>query len=115
MLLPQEIEVWYVIPAIRKELAEILLKKGLKQKEVAKLMYVTPSAINQYFKNKRAKEIVFNKAIKKEIQASANKLIQKKTCSILEIEKICKILEKTGFIIFLQKKFNERCKKCKYI
>ena len=36
MKLPQEIDVWYIIPAIRREFAKGLLKKGLKQREIAK-------------------------------------------------------------------------------
>ena len=34
-LVPQEVELWYVYPSLRKEIANIMIKQyGLKQKEI---------------------------------------------------------------------------------
>ena len=63
MKLPQEIEVWYVIPAIRREFAKGLIKKGLKQREVARMLGVTDAAVSQYFSSKRGSEVRFNQRI----------------------------------------------------
>ncbi len=49
---PQEIEVWYILPAIRRELAGIL-KKKFSQREVAQILGITPSAVSQYVNKKR--------------------------------------------------------------
>ena len=38
LIFPQEIEVWYVLPAIRKQLALELIKQGLTQSQVSKLL-----------------------------------------------------------------------------
>ena len=54
--LRQEIEVWYVIPAIRKEIAKGLVKKGLKQRAVARKLEITDAAVSQYFNSKRGGE-----------------------------------------------------------
>ncbi len=50
---PCEIVVWYVIPAIRSELAKELLNLGMKQKDVSELMDITQPAVSQYITDKR--------------------------------------------------------------
>ena len=64
MMLPQEIEVWYMLPAIRKEFALTLIRHELSQKEVAKLLGVTEAAVSQYKSEKRAHGLEFNEHIK---------------------------------------------------
>ena len=60
IVMPQEIEVWYLLPALRKELTTIFIDNHqMKQKEAAKLLGLTEAAISQYRKDKRAKEDVF--------------------------------------------------------
>ena len=73
--MPQEIEVWYVIPAIRRELAKAMINTGLTQKEIAKIMGITEAAVSQYIHSKRAKEIAFSKKVLEEIKISAEKII----------------------------------------
>ena len=69
---PQEIEVWYILPAIRKELALAMKLNGIKQVEIAKLLGVTKSAVTQYVNNKRANYVSFNSKIKNQINNSIN-------------------------------------------
>ena len=45
--LPQEIEVWYLIPAIRAELAKELLKEGINQTKIASILNITNAAVSQ--------------------------------------------------------------------
>ena len=54
MELPQEIELWYVIPSLRKALVTVLKKKGMKQKDIAPLLGISEPAVSQYMKDKRA-------------------------------------------------------------
>jgi len=54
MDLPQEIELWHVIPMIRKLLVLDLKTQDLRQKEIASLLHITESAVSQYLKDKRA-------------------------------------------------------------
>ena len=74
MEMPQEIEVWYVIPAIRRELAKNMKSKGMKQTEIAKRMGMTKSAITQYLNNKRANNFTFKENMTKEIQKTSTKI-----------------------------------------
>ena len=76
MKMPQEFEVWYIIPAIRKGLAEEMLKRDLRQKEIAGRLGITEAAVSQYMKSKRAGGIRLGRAIDREIKASAGRIIE---------------------------------------
>ncbi len=92
MIIPQEIELYYVVPSIRKELSKIMAKKGLSQKEIAKKLGITESAISQYLKNKRASKVKFDSKTKKHIEKSANNII-KGAHVITELQKISHIMK----------------------
>jgi len=53
MLQPQEVEVFYILPAIRNELAVAMKSLGKPQKEIAGLLGVTEAAVSQYVSKKR--------------------------------------------------------------
>jgi len=55
LMFPQEFDVWYLFPAIRKKLALKLLEKGLLQKEVASIMNISAATITHYKKDQRVK------------------------------------------------------------
>ncbi len=77
--MPQEIEVRYILPAIRRELANILINEHkLSQKEAANILGLTEAAISQYRHSKRAKEVVFSDNIVAEIRKSAEKILSEK-------------------------------------
>jgi predicted transcriptional regulator len=71
LLQPQEIEVFYVLPAVRRELATCMKAAGKSQKEIAKLLGVTEPAISQYMSAKRASALKFNDKIKQAISESS--------------------------------------------
>lgn len=77
--MPQEIEVRYILPAIRRELARMLIKEhDLSQKEAANILGLTEAAISQYQHLKRAKEVVFSGNVIDEIRKSADKILSDK-------------------------------------
>ena len=77
--LPQEVEVWYLIPSLRKEFTRIFIKEHkMNQKEAAKVLGVTESAVSQYLKSKRANEIKFSKEEIKEIKKSVERTVKDK-------------------------------------
>lgn len=97
---PQEIEVWYVLPAIRRELVLILYEQGMSQRAIAQLMNITEPAVSQYLNDKRGKEINFNPEVKSYIKQSAQKItdhqsayqqIQQITQFVKETKALCKI------------------------
>ncbi len=98
MLTPQEIEVWYILPALRREIAMKLKSKNYSQKDIAKLMDITPAAVSQYVHNKRAKKLdinidqeIINKAVK-EIQKNPKKYYEILQETLKKMHKlVCKI------------------------
>ncbi|MBW3003958.1 helix-turn-helix domain-containing protein [Candidatus Woesearchaeota archaeon] len=113
--LPQEIEVWYIIPAIRKELAKAMVKLGLKQREVATKLGLRESAVSQYINSKRGKDIEFNQSTRLKISNSAKKIIEKKSCVIKEIQDLLKLVKKNKTLCKVHKKhanINNCCEIC---
>lgn len=91
--LPQEIEVWYIIPAIRKEMSRLLtLEHGLSYEKAGGLLGISKAAISQYNKNKRAINTRLNKIVLEEIGKSAVKIVEKKVTSVKEILRILKFM-----------------------
>ena len=115
--LPVEIDLYYLIPALKRELAFALLKRNLKQKEIAKLLNSTEAAISQYLKGKRG-NIVDMRKIRKEIERSAENIVKKKSNLVREITKLVKIASKKGIKCKVCEKYNRaiikycKCKIC---
>ena len=99
---PCEIVVWYVIPAIRSELAKDLLALGMKQKDVSELMDITQPAVSQYITDKRGSGIELSPNVKEMVKELAGQLcngeakkteIIGRTCSICKHIKIGDVLK----------------------
>jgi len=102
----QEIEVWYVLPTVRKEIVKGLLEKGLNQNEVAKKLSLRKSTISQYVHKKRGKEVKFDDSIKKEID-NAVQMIIKNNDANNEIINVCNTIKKTKTICDIHKMYEE--------
>ena len=94
---PQEVEVFYILPAIRSRMAAALKQQGVRQKDIAGLLCVQESTISQYLSSKRAADVKFNDRINKEIHAAAKRIKTKEdlireTQSILEIVRSEKVI-----------------------
>ena|SRR3989338_3115129 len=89
--MPQEIEVWYIIPALRREFTKSMIEMGLTQKQVAKRMGITEAAVSQYLSSKRAKEVVFSNAVLDEIRKSAKKITEDKSTIVPEMMRLTKL------------------------
>ena len=90
--MPQEIEVWYIIPAIRRELTKSMIEDSkLTQKQVAEHMGITEAAVSQYLSSKRAKDVVFSNAVLDEIKVSSKKIIEDGKQLIPEMMRLCKL------------------------
>lgn len=95
---PCEFMMWNGLPVIRREIANSMINNfGINQKETAKKLEVTPAAICQYMSHKRGKIKIIDKNILKEIDISAQKLIEDNGSSIIfETCRICKIIRSRG-------------------
>jgi predicted transcriptional regulator len=100
---PQEIQVWYLIPSIRKEIALAMKKENLPQKNIASLLGITEAAISQYSNKKRAKGIIFGKKVLDEISLAAKRII-KGDKPTFEIQRILKLEETHKILCSLHRK-----------
>ena len=102
--MPQEIEVWYIIPAIRRELAKIFIKDyNLAQKKVDEILGVTEAAISQYLNLKRGNETKFSKKEKEKIKISAKKIIKDPNNFMKNFYDLCVSLRESKLICKLHK------------
>lgn len=91
--LPQEIEVWYIIPALRREIAKCLIKKrGLSYEKTGEMLGVTKAAVSQYIKGKRAAKIILPKEIENLVCASCQKMIDGESNAINETLALLKVI-----------------------
>ncbi|MFW9907134.1 MAG: transcriptional regulator [Candidatus Thorarchaeota archaeon] len=79
-LMPQEVEVWYVLPAIRRELARVMIGKEIPQKQIAQMLGVTEPAVTQYKLNKskrsRGDQVEIPKDMLPELKKSAEVILR---------------------------------------
>jgi len=72
MKIPCELVVWYVLPAIRKDIArELVDSHNMSQTEVAKRFGVTGAAISQYLKKKRGENLQIEESPNKQVYVNA--------------------------------------------
>lgn len=94
-VLPQEIEVWYIIPAIRKEMAICLSKKhNLSYDAISLIMGLTKAAISQYIAGKRVEKTRLHPEAKKEVIFSCKLIANKKSTVIKEIRRVLSLIKK---------------------
>ena len=107
-LLPQEIEVWYIIPAVRKELAKLLTGKyKLSYEKAGIILGVSKAAVSQYLSNKRANKIKLNSDTKKEIGLSAKVIMKNSKLALSEIQRILKFMKDNKCSCNVCKKYNK--------
>ncbi|MFW9780539.1 MAG: transcriptional regulator [Candidatus Heimdallarchaeota archaeon] len=114
---PQEVVVWYVLPAIRREITQTLINEhNMPQKEIAKRFYLTEPAISQYKKSRRGQiGVEFDEIIQEKIQDAAHNIAVRDSSAPHEVQRVLKYIEKSGFLCTLHKKFglvHEDCGIC---
>ena len=106
--MPQEIEVWYLIPALRKELSKIFIKDyGLAQKKAAELLGISEAAVSQYIKEKRAKDVKFINSELKIIKSTADKIVKDKKNSMKYLYEACITFRGSNTVCNLHRKHNK--------
>jgi len=116
-VMPQEIEVWYLIPALRRELAKILVREyGISQKNVGEMLGTTGAAISQYLSMKRGNEIKFSKEELELIKKSARNIAKDPREIMRKIYSLSVSLRKTkaicGMHIKHDKSLSKGCDIC---
>lgn len=110
---PQEIEVWYVLPAIRRRLAFELKGRGKSQNEIAKLLGITNAAVSQYLKNKRGNDISFNEVIMDQIKKSVSNIIKHPEDLFGELKAITNLIQKTRLLCEVHQKYGHNKQGCR--
>ncbi|MBQ7927948.1 MAG: transcriptional regulator [Methanobrevibacter sp.] len=115
---PCEIVVWYVIPAIRSELAKELLNLGMRQKDVSELMDITQPAVSQYITDKRGSGIKLNDDVRQMIKDFAKELADGEATKAQLISRTCAICKHVETIDVLNQlnidksELGEDCESC---
>ncbi len=110
--MPQELEVWYLIPAIRRELTKIFISDfKLSQKQISEILGITESAVSQYLSSKRGGELKFSKKEIEKIRKFTKKIILDKRHSKEYFFKLCLDLRGTKSLCELHKKQDKNIKK----
>ncbi len=116
--MPQEIEVWYIIPALRRELARVFVEEHrLSQKEAAGLLGVTEAAISQYKKSKRATQFKSSSEIDTKIKETAKKILADKNNAMKHLYDLTISIRGTKMVCDLHRKhdssISKNCDVCK--
>ena len=77
LLHPQEVEVFYILPTLRKYFAVYMKERGFSQKHIAELLEVESATVSQYVNEKRANKIQFDDHVLKEVKQAAGKITDK--------------------------------------
>lgn len=115
---PCEIVVWYVIPAIRSELAKELLNLGMRQKDVSEIMDITQPAVSQYITDKRGSGIKLDDNVRKMIKEFAHELSDGTSTKKDLVPRTCKICKNVRTIDVLaqinvcKSDLSEHCQSC---
>ncbi|MCK5560822.1 MAG: helix-turn-helix domain-containing protein [Thermoplasmata archaeon] len=109
MKMPCELIVWYILPAIRSAIAENMVKEhNLKQTEVAKKLGITDAAVSQYLSSKRAKIVLKDPKIRKQIKESTRRIVNGDEGKvIIETCRLCDLLKKTKLLPNLYKEYGD--------
>ena len=103
MKFPCEIIVWEVLPCIRAALAEELIKRGLSQNEISKMLGITQAAVSQYTSKKRGSRLIFQEEAEEEIKKLADDLVHGSVDDlVMRICKICMEVRAEGAVCKLE-------------
>ncbi|MFH0863071.1 MAG: helix-turn-helix domain-containing protein [Candidatus Altiarchaeota archaeon] len=94
MKLPCEQALWYVLPQIRADIARELIERGMNQKQAAKKLGVTPSAVSQYLNKKRAGKLKLPADYSSLIKDAVEDIIKNEDDEVLSVT-ICKCCAKS--------------------
>jgi predicted transcriptional regulator len=97
MKAPCELVMWYILPAIRKQLAKNMIEDhGLTQLETAQKLGISGAAVCQYLAAKRGKVEITEEEILQQIKTSAENIVRGNVPVTEETCRICGLLRSSG-------------------
>lgn len=118
---PQEVIVWYVLPAIRRVLTNTLINEyHMPQTKIAKRFGLTEPAISQYKdkegkKNTRGKKVDFEPAVMEYILEAARRIADEDSYAPREVQKILRFIDDGGYLCKFHRQYglvHDKCKIC---
>lgn len=106
LLLPEDIEVHYIIPTIKRYLSVYMKQNKKSQKEIADILGIKSAAVSQYISKKRGNQITFDKDLLAEIKKSA-KMINNRLSFFREMRRLLTIIKSSRILCRLHKKFSD--------
>jgi predicted transcriptional regulator len=111
LLQPQEIEVFYVIPGIKRNLAIGMKNSGMKQTNIAQILQIESATVSQYIRNKRGARIQFNQRVMEEIEKSSHRIIDSLSY-LKEMQRIIRLVRDKDTLCEFHKKVSNVPKEC---
>ncbi len=102
---------FYVLPAIRKEIAFCMKESGKSQKEIAKLLSVTEPAVSQYMSSKRASILKFDGKVKAAIKESASRIVSE-TSLMREMQRLVNLIRQERIVCQVHESLGGAPKNC---
>ena len=105
---PQEIQYWYILPAIRRAFSKEMARRKMKQKDIARHLGLTEAAVSQYVSAKRG-DLVLPKDIIKEIKKSVDNVEKsvKDRAAFREVQRVSKQIMSTHAICTIHKRHDK--------
>ncbi|MAF51289.1 MAG: hypothetical protein CMH64_04330 [Nanoarchaeota archaeon] len=111
LLQPQEIEVFYIIPALKRQIAMNMKLNGFKQNKIAGLLSIENATVSQYLHKKRGNKIEFTEGILKEI-AKSSKEIKDNISLLREMQRLLRVIKDTREICRIHKELSKIPEDC---
>lgn len=119
--MPQEIEVWYVLPSIRRELTRVMIARGILQKDIARMLGVTEPAVTQYkierSSRSRGDQIEIPSEFHKDIERAAERIVMAwaddpppgRAYEVMtrEINRLIRLFHKSGLLCDIHRRYSE--------
>lgn len=105
IVLPQELETFYVIPTLRRQLALAMDEAGMKQKDIAAHLGINTAAISQYKSKKRGEKVELNQEIVQQIKNSAAK-IKDQLSYVRETQRLLHLIRTSGVLCQIHKQLS---------
>ncbi len=93
MAFPCETVVWKALPAIKSSLARALVKEGMTQVQVSKILGTTEATISHYMKGERGSSVVLGQHIQDAIETLANRISTGAFANDQITQKVCDICQ----------------------